>query len=314
LPEWNRFASYGSLNFLQLLVLIPSAADFIPNNRTSKGEIMKRTLIASAAFASLLAAATSAFAADLPVKAPVAVAAVYDWTGFYIGTNLGYSWGRGSTDGNLTRTSLAVVAVVPTVVLPLTGRADVNGFIGGGQLGYNWQRGTWLFGLEGDIQFSNERRSGDVCTVAGCPAGSFQFTRDYKLDWFGTARGRVGYLPAERILLYATGGLAYGGFSGSSLFGVVGANALDLGSWSSTRAGWTVGAGAEAALGSNWSVKFEYLYLDLGNVGGSTATLTNVLQVRSTAVLAFNTKFTDSIARVGLNYKFGGPAAVVAKY
>ena len=98
----------------------------------------------------------------------------------------------------------------------LSGRADVNGFIGGGQLGYNWQRGTWVFGLEGDIQFSNERGSGDVCTVAGCPAGSAVFTRDYKLDWFGTARGRVGFLPAERILLYATGGLAYGGFSGSS--------------------------------------------------------------------------------------------------
>ena len=187
---------------------------------------MKRTLIASAAFASLLAA-TSAFAADLPVytKAPV-VAVVYDWTGFYIGTNLGYSWGRGSTDGIVTGTQNVSVARGPSLVssvntvlaaLPLTGRADVNGFIGGGQLGYNWQRERWLFGLEGDIQFSNERGSGDVCTVAGCPAGSSVFTRDYKLDWFGTARGRVGFLPAERILLYVTGGLAYGDFSGSSV-------------------------------------------------------------------------------------------------
>lgn len=272
---------------------------------------MKRTLITSAAIASLLAA-TNALAADLPVKVPVAVAAVYDWTGFYIGTNLGYSWGRGSTDGNLTRTSLVVVAVVPPVVLPLFGRADVNGFIGGGQLGYNWQRGAWLFGLEGDIQFSNERASGDVCTVAGCPAGSFQFRRDYKLDWFGTARGRVGYLPAERILLYATGGLAYGGFSGSSLLGVVGANALDLGAWSSTKAGWTVGVGAEAALGSNWSVKFEYLYMDLGHVGGTTATV--IVPGQTSTAFLFNTNFTDNIVRVGLNYKFGGPAAVVARY
>ena len=153
----------------------------------------------------------------------------------------------------------------------LSGRADVNGFIAGGQLGYNWQRGAWVFGLEGDIQWSNERQSGDVvCSlgVAVCPT----FTRDYNLDWFGTARGRIGFLPAERILLYATGGLAYGGFSGSSLMGVVGTNALALGSWSSTKAGWTVGAGVEAALGSNWSVKFEYLYMDLGNTGGSSAT------------------------------------------
>jgi outer membrane immunogenic protein len=271
---------------------------------------MKRTLIASAAFASLLSA-TSASAADLPAytKAP-AVAVVYDWTGYYIGTNAGYSWGRGRTDGNVTGTSSAVTGAATVVTalptLPLSGRADVNGFIGGAQLGYNWQRGTWLYGLEGDIQFSSERGSGDVCTVAGCPTGSFVFTRDYKLNWFGTARGRVGYLPAERILLYVTGGLAYGNFSGSSW-----TLPLDIGTWSSLRAGWTVGAGVEAALGYNWSVKFEYLYMDLGNVGGSSAintTVTTAGRTTTTTTLAylFNTRFTDSIARVGLNYKFGG--------
>ena len=269
---------------------------------------MKRTLIAGAAFASLLSA-TNALAADLPVKAP-AVVAVYDWTGFYIGTNLGYSWGRATTDGNVTGTRTVALNVIPPVVTPLaaplSGRADVNGFIGGGQLGYNWQRGTWLFGLEGDIQFSNERGSGDVVCNLGavvCPA----FTRDYKLDWFGTARGRVGYLPAERLLVYVTGGLAYGGFSGSSW-----TLPLDIGTWSHTQAGWTVGAGVEAALGSNWSIKFEYLYMDLGHVGGSTATV--VVPGVSSAAYVFNTKFTDSIVRVGLNYKFGGPTAVVAKY
>lgn len=290
---------------------------------------MKLTLIASAAFASLLVA-TSASAADLPAytKAP-AVAVVYDWTGYYIGTNVGYSWGRGRTDGNVTGTQTvatargatpltSVTTALPT--LPLSGRANVDGFIGGGQLGYNWQRGTWLFGLEGDIQYSNERKTGDVCTVAGCPVGSAVFNRDYKLDWFGTVRGRVGFLPAERILLYATGGLAYGGFSGAST-----TLPLDIGTWSSTRAGWTVGAGAEAALGSNWSVKFEYLYMDLGHVGGSSATSTTVTTAANTPTQGvttttttnlaylFNTKFTDHIVRVGLNYKFGG-GPILAKY
>jgi outer membrane immunogenic protein len=279
---------------------------------------MKRTSIAGAAFASLLVA-TSASAADLPVytKAP-AVAAVYDWTGFYIGTNLGYSWGRGSTDGTATGTQTVTSNLAPTTVTPvsglLSGRADVNGFIGGGQLGYNWQAGSFLYGLEGDIQFSNERGSGDVVCSLGvtvCPT----FTRDYKLDWFGTARGRIGYLPAERILLYATGGLAYGGFSGSSW-----TLPMDIGTWSQTRVGWTVGAGVEAALGSNWSVKFEYLYMDLGNVGGSSATniitASTVRGITTTTALAylFNTKFTDNIVRVGLNYKFGGPSAIVARY
>ncbi len=268
---------------------------------------MKRTLIAGAALASLFAA-TSASAADLPVytKAP-AVAAVYSWTGPYIGTNLGYSWGRGATDGNWTNTS-AVAAI--TTVTPMSGRADLNGFIGGGQLGYNWQQGAWVFGLEGDIQFSNERKSGNVCTIAGCPtAASIVFTRDYTLDWFGTARGRIGFLPAERILLYATGGLAYGSFTGSTLGNFSGlASALNAPlTWSSLQAGWTVGAGVESALGANWSVKFEYLYMDLGNVGGSSA-------INGLNKWAFGTKFTDNIVRVGLNYQFGGPAAVVAKY
>jgi len=283
---------------------------------------MKRTLIASAAFASLLAA-TSAYAADIPLKAPAPVVAVYDWTGLYIGTNLGYSWGRGSTDGTATGTQTVVSNLAPTTVTPvsglLSGRADVNGFIGGGQLGYNWQQAAWVFGLEGDIQFSNERGSGAVICSLGatvCPT----FTRDYKLDWFGTARGRIGYLPAERILLYATGGLAYGDFSGSALMTAAGTTALDLGSWSRINVGWTVGAGVEAALGSNWSVKFEYFYMDLGNVGGSSATniitASTVRGVTTTTNLAyvFNTKFTDNIVRVGLNYKFGGPSAIVARY
>ena len=117
----------------------------------------------------------------------------------------------------------------------------------------------------------------------------------------------VGFLPAERILVYATGGLAYGGFSGSSW-----TLPLNVGTWSHTQAGWTVGAGVEAALGSNWSVKFEYLYMDLGNVGGSSAIV--VVPGVTSAAYIFNTRFTDSIARVGLNYKFGGPAAVVARY
>jgi len=259
---------------------------------------MKRILIASAAFASVLAA-TSVSAADLPAysKAPV-VAAVYDWTGPYIGTNLGYSFGRGRTDGTYTNGSLVAAL---TTVTPLYNRADVNGFVGGGQLGYNWQFGSWVTGLEGDIQFSNERGSGLVVCTAAC-AATAPFTRDYKLDWFGTARGRVGFLPAERILLYATGGLAYGNFSGSSW-----TLPQNIGTWSKLGVGYTVGAGVEAALGWNWSVKFEYLYLDLGKVGGSSATV-------GLNQWAFNTKFTDSIVRVGLNYKFGAPAAVVAKY
>jgi outer membrane immunogenic protein len=290
---------------------------------------MKRFLIGSAAAVSLLSA-TIAFAADLSprmyAKAPVA-AVVYDWTGFYIGGNVGYSWGRERTDGSLSGTQNVsvfrtagpnLISSVDTVLgtLPLIGRADVNGFVGGGQVGYNWQRGTWLFGLEADLQGSDEHGSGDVCIVAGCPLGSAILTANYKLDWFGTARGRVGFLPTERVLLYATGGLAYGHFAAD-------APLIPL-SWGSTRAGWTVGAGVEAAIDRNWSVKLEYLYMDLGNVGGNSASATAVVNApntpqqgfntvtTTTLTSAFNTRFTDNILRVGLNYRFGGPA--VARY
>jgi outer membrane immunogenic protein len=111
-------------------------------------------------------------------------------------------------------------------------------------------------------------------------------------------------------LLYATGGAAYGNFSGSSW-----TLPLDIGTWSSLRVGWTVGAGVEAALGDNWSVKFEYLYMDLGHVAGSSAINTTVAGGATTTLsYLFNTRFTDSIARVGLNYRFGGPGPVVARY
>jgi outer membrane immunogenic protein len=290
---------------------------------------MKRILIGSVAAVSLLSA-TGALAADLApryTKAPVAAAIVYDWTGFYIGGNAGYSWGRGATDGNLTgtqnvsvfRTAGAnLISSIDTVLasVPLIGRSNVDGFIGGAQAGYNWQRGTWLFGLEGDIQYSNERGRADICLVAGCAIGTGILTADYRLDWFGTARGRVGFLPTERVLLYATGGLAYGHLSAT-------APLVPL-SWGSTRAGWTVGAGAEAAIANNWSVKLEYLYMDLGNVGSSGATATTAVNQLNTPQVGFNTittttltsafrtKFTDNIVRVGVNYRFGGP--LVAKY
>ena len=274
-----------------------------------------------------LAGVTAASAADMAprmyTKAPIPVV-IYDWTGFYIGGNVGYSWGRASTDGTLSGTQsvsefrtagptlLPGFPVVTALAsLPISGRANVNGVIGGGQAGYNWQRGTWLFGLEADLQGSDERGSSDVCATATACA----FTANYKLDWFGTARGRIGILPSERVLLYATGGLAYGGFS---------ANSPLIPGWGSTRAGYAVGAGAEVAVDNHWSIKIEYLYMDLGNVGSGGTSATTVANALNTPLpgfntvttttlnAAFNTHFTDNILRVGVNYRFGGP--VVAKY
>jgi outer membrane immunogenic protein len=309
---------------------------------------MKRLLIGIAGVTSLLA--TSALAADLAprvyTKAPPPVVAIYDWTGFYIGGNVGYSWGRSSTTESFSD------ALTGTVLSAATAKFDLNGVIGGGQAGYNWQRDNWVFGLEADIQGSGEKGS----TTAVCPGGSATATTlaglsspcavghlgdtapfnvaafpvtsslSEKIEWFGTFRGRIGPTITPTILAYVTGGLAYGGVKGTDTIsgtivsnpggqGVNGGTVLTPFSAafgnSSTRVGWTVGAGIEGVISGNWTAKLEYLYMDLGSVSGSFVTPV-VAPSGAFVVASYNSHITDNILRVGVNYRWGGP--VVAKY
>jgi outer membrane immunogenic protein len=150
------------------------------------------------------------------------------------------------------------------------------------------------------------------------------------LRWFGTARARAGWVPTQKVLLYATGGLAYGGINSDYVSGING-NVLTAANVSTTRLGWTVGAGAEAALDSRWSIKAEYLYMDFGSFGsgvgtatGATTTTTTFLGAQgptlvttstSTVAAQVNSRFTDHVFRVGVNYRFGVvDAAVSTKY
>jgi outer membrane immunogenic protein len=274
---------------------------------------MKRIFIGIAAIASLLT--TNAMAADLAArpytKAPPPVLAVYDWTGFYIGGNVGYSWGRSSDTSSLSNTA-------GTVLFTSIDRSSLNGVVGGGQVGYNWQMQSWLWGLEADIQGTGERGSRaficptGICTptfgvVAVFPGPPVPVALEQKLEWFGTVRGRVGVLAAPTVLLYATGGLAYGGVKTNETVGV-----LPGFSSSSTRAGYTVGAGIEGVIGGNWTAKLEYLYVDLGRVSGSFTTTAAALG-GGVLTSSYSSRVTDNVLRVGLNYKFGG-GAVVARY
>jgi outer membrane immunogenic protein len=201
----------------------------------------------------------------------------------------------------------------------------VNGGIAGGQAGYNWQTSNWVLGLEADIQWSGERgRSafncaatavGGVCLpgLTFLPAGATgtSLALEEKLEWFGTVRGRAGVLVTPRVLLYGTGGLAYGSIKTSgtlSGFNPGGGVLAFAGSNSETRVGWTVGAGIEGMITQNWTAKLEYLYMDLGRFNNSTFTLAP----GSLIGVNVSSKFTDNILRAGINYKFGGP--VVAKY
>jgi outer membrane immunogenic protein len=308
---------------------------------------MKRMLIGIATVSSLLA--TSAFAADLPVrtytKAPVYVEPIYDWTGFYVGGNVGYSWGRSNSTLTLSdATSGAILSSTPS-------KFDMNGVIGGGGIGYNWQRDKWVFGLEADIQGSGQKGSTSAVCAGGtptllttiaavssaCAQGHFGDTAPFNvvafpvtnglsesLEWFGTFRGRIGATFTPTIIGYVTGGLAYGEVrttdtvSGTTIVGVNGTNGPTTlvpvaGSFSnsSLRAGWTLGVGVEGVISGNWTAKLEYLYIDLGNVSGSFVT---PLVAPSGAFVAasYSSHITDNILRVGVNYKWGGP--VVAKY
>lgn len=158
---------------------------------------MKKLFLATTAFVVL--AAASAGAADMsarPVYAPPAPVPVYSWTGIYWGGNVGYSWGQSKNDGTLA--GFGVTA---------TESQDMDGVIGGAQTGYNYQFGAWVLGLEADIQASGQK-GGSTFQVLGLPTATL--TTDHKLEWFGTARPRLGVLATPNLLLYGTGGVAFG--------------------------------------------------------------------------------------------------------
>ncbi len=201
-----------------------------------------------------------------PVSYVPPVATPNTWAGFYIGINGGYGWGGGDD----TFTDAASNSYT---------RAKPEGGFGGGQIGYNFQSGSIVYGVETDFQ------GGDISDSV---TNGVNTSRE-RLDWFGTARGRLGYAfgPA---LLYGTGGFAYGDVKQHALLG---GDAFDN---AATRTGYTVGGGIEYKLTSAWSLKAEYQYIDFGSdkltdgAGVSTGDLDTNYQT----------------ARIGLNYRFGG--------
>ena len=273
---------------------------------------MKKLLLTSIAFAALIVPATAADLARPFYRRPVVVAApVYSWTGFYVGGNVGASWGDARTDIAGSGTTFGPVS--PIAVPPFSGfpsnvafadlnTARLNGAIGGGQIGYNIQFSpTWVLGFEADIQGSGERRSNafadpfsmTVCSAvpppgAGCGVfGTLNATAttayDTNISWFGTVRGRLGFLIGDQVLLYGTGGLAYGRVELSGITNVNGSEVTNTGagtvpltpaatafSESRTKVGYAVGGGIEGKclylLPAGWTWKLEYLYVDLGSV------------------------------------------------
>jgi outer membrane immunogenic protein len=210
---------------------------------------MRRLLFGFIACVSMIAVTQFASAADMPAKAPMAVAAPqYNWTGFYIGIEGGGAWGSSRHDFTTgTHSSF-----------------DVSGGLVGGTVGYNWQINQFLVGVEGDLSWASSKGS-TVGTPTPCTGGPCTS----ELTWLGTVRGRLGYV-AGMWMPYFTGGFAFGGLD----------TCENVTCATNTRTGWTVGGGVEAKFTPNWSAKIEYLYADFGNEGAyffilpHTATLT----------------------------------------
>jgi len=306
---------------------------------------MKNALLASVATLATVSAC-SAFAADLPSrKAPVYVPPPPLWTGFYAGMNAGYNFG---TNPNIDARNFAppwtfvddgTAISAGNAAFALGGRAShtQSGFIGGGQVGYNYQYGSSiLLGLEADIQGAGVR-GGSIATGAAASPNLSRIPHEMTavgssvvqggVDWLGTVRGRLGYLWTPTLLVYGTGGLAYGGaFANVAQTGVEDAylrGAYELtntwiggGRQSQILTGWTAGGGAEWMFAPNWSLKAEALYWDLGRMNVQTSALgfSGDINAHNNNIASGRTSvnYQGVMARAGVNYHFNWGGASVA--
>jgi len=207
----------------------------------------------------------SAGAADLlPI---VQGGGYYNWTGYYVGGNVG---------GGVGNTSFTVV----TPGLSGSPSDEIRGFVGGGQGGFNWQNGPLVAGIEADLQFSHQRN--------GVNSFGLQITNN--LDYFSTLRGRIGYAMDE-WLFYVTGGGGYASTQATLNVGGVG-----VFSESDFKPLWVVGVGVETQIWDRWTGRLEYLYLQSGSISNTLAIPGGTLAVTQTV--------HDNVIRTGLNYHF----------
>lgn len=199
------------------------------------------------------ALATPAMAADLGRAPPAQAASVsWSWTGPYVGLTAGYAWGAGVEN-----------AIGPVVAdgIPTSFSVSPKGWLAGGFGGFNYQLGAVVVGVEADLSWSDLRGSSTWdAHIVNIPAASY-ITLDQSLDWLGTVRGRVGVNPFGGLLVYGTGGFAYGGVTVDRHYRFP---PIDLASSdTTTRTGWAAGVGLEYALTPGWSVRGEWLHVDL---------------------------------------------------
>jgi outer membrane immunogenic protein len=256
---------------------------------------MKKFLLSTVG---LLALAAPAAAADLPArtytKAPAYIAAVYDWSGFYIGANAGWGTSRKCWDAT---------SLVPGIAIP-EGCHNATGAVAGGQIGYRWQSSAWVFGFEAQGDWADLKGSNPSLALLGLT------TNRSKIDAFGLFTGQVGY-AWNNVLLYVKGGAAV---TGDRYNGLITASGVAFDGAKELRWGGTIGAGLEYGFTPNWSVGVEYDHMFMGSrnltlnstglfiPAGPAGTFSRVDRIRQDVDLI--------TARI--NYRWGGP--VIAKY
>lgn len=240
-------------------------------------------------------------------KAPELPAAAMSWAGFYLGAHGGYGW----KDNDFSQ-------VLNFVTVAQAGGITSRGWVAGGHTGYNWQYGRVVTGLEVDVSFSGLQ--GNSATVTGPGFGGFPgFTANDvlgdRVKYLATARARLGWLPAETVMLYATGGPAWERLERNRTTATTGAGLLETQSQTtvSDHFGGVIGAGAEwMPWGPNWVGRLEYLHYDFGKVQDTTT---------FTSTVPGNVPFSEhrgrqtiEVLRAGISYKFGADQPVVARY
>jgi outer membrane immunogenic protein len=246
-----------------------------------------------------LAKAAPEATSTLPAPPPPGEDSESRWNGAYIGISIGYGSGNADTFVNPLPTAAQFVNLLPQTLHP-----NPTGIVGGGQLGYNWQKRMFVIGVEGDFSGTNMNGTQTVTPIIQnnhTPFPGAGFVRAHQdTAWLGTIRPRLG-VAFSRVLIYGTGGLAYGRVNNAAVtdFQPVGTT-IYLSAPNQTKTGWTGGGGAEIAVGRGWSMRGEYLHYDLGNV----QKIANPQISLPPFQVGYTWQITANLARFGLNYKF----------
>jgi outer membrane immunogenic protein len=299
---------------------------------------MKKLAIATVAGSALLTGIVTASAADMAYKAaPIPMApAVFSWTGFYVGANVGGAWTGNNGGSDFAPLFPPFIVLPPAVAIPtvIPGQLDVlggggrrSGVIGGGQIGYNWQVNQFVLGVEADAVGTGLKGSSASATrTIGAPIFAVPVSQTVTVDfghieWMASFRGRAGF-AVNQALFYVTGGAAVAEFGGSTttLVNGPGINIPAAGTYvatnggSSTRWGWTVGGGIEWAFSQNWSVAGEYRHTDFGNRGTNFDIPSGLAAAPIFFTGTSSSRLTVDQATARLNYRFNWGGPVVARY